>query len=129
MRVIFSLSSSQKSKSVKHILDDSNQNLSSGLFIFVCGVPQATTYQRKSITVVASIQPILAESRRGSIQFIASNKKTIIQPCSTHEVRIKYDAILDGNDVIDHEIRNIIEIKIRATFFFKSIYYFYGLFE
>ena len=53
----------------------------------------------------------------------------IIQPCSTDEVRINYDAILDGNDVIDHEIGNIIEIKIRANFLFKSIQYFYGLFE
>ena len=37
--------------------------------------------------------------------------------------------ILVRNDVIDHEIMNIIEIKIRTTFLFKSIYYFYGLFE
>ena len=42
---------------------------------------------------------------------------------------MKYDAILVKNDVIDHEVMNVIEIKIQATFLFKSIQYFYGLFE
>ena len=53
----------------------------------------------------------------------------IFRPRSSDDDRIKYDLILVRNDIIDHEIINVIEIKIRATFWFNSIYYFYGLFE